>query len=455
MMDIKGKRVLVAGLGKSGMAMLSALNGTGAAVTVCDDKRRDSFGQEAIDRLERSGADCRFGGWPREDEEFDVLLLSPGIPPALEFVRTAAQRGAEVIGELEFAYRRGKGKHVAITGTNGKTTTTSLVGAMFREAGLDARVVGNIGIPVTSVTGDVNDESWLITEVSSFQLETIKDFRPLVSAILNMTPDHLDRHGTMESYMRAKANVFMNQKEGDRFVMNLDDPAVVGLSRSCKARVVPFSRKGELACGAFMKGGAISVRGDDGALTALCGAGDLLMPGAHNLENALAAAAISFFAGVDPAAIAVALRTFPGVEHRLEFVGEVHGVRFVNDSKGTNPDASAKAVEAIDGDIVLIAGGYDKKSDFGGLIGSFRGKVKHMALLGATAEAIREAASAAGFSNCVILKDMEECVGEAFALAGPGDTVLLSPACASWDMYGSFEERGADFKECVRRLEGV
>ncbi|WP_202931052.1 UDP-N-acetylmuramoyl-L-alanine--D-glutamate ligase [Aminipila terrae] len=397
---------------------------------------------------------CYFGEEPSCIDEIDMMVLSPGVPTELGFVRKAVEKGVEVIGELEIAYRVGNGNYVAITGTNGKTTTTTLVGEIFKNSKRKTYVVGNIGVAVISMAISAELDSWLITETSSFQLETIKYFKPKISAILNLTPDHLNRHHTMENYAAAKAKVFQNQDEEGYYIANYDDPASFALSKECKrARVVPFSVKQKLSYGAFIADGHIVIINDAGDLITLCRADELQIPGTHNLENALAAAAISYFAGIDPAVITETLRNFQGVEHRLEYCGQVDGVKFVNDSKGTNPDASMKAIDAMKNNIILIAGGYDKGSDFTEFIKAFHGRVKHMVLLGKTAPIIKEQAEAVGFTSITMAKNMEECVGSAFKLAVPGDTVLLSPACASWDMYTCFEQRGEHFKNCVHGLE--
>jgi len=427
----KGKKVLVAGLGKSGTAAKEALISLGAEVFVRDDNR---------------------GYFPAPENKYDMLVLSPGVPPDLEYIQRAAAEGSEIIGELELFYRLSKGSIIAVTGTNGKTTTTALIGEIFKNAGKDTYVVGNIGTAATSVFSVTRDESWLITEASSFQLETIKDFRPCISVILNITPDHLDRHKNMRNYIEAKANVFKNQREDDYFVVNYDNDNAYGLTPECKAKIVPFSCVTELPFGVFVKDGVIVCRDENRELTGICEAGRLFIPGGHNLENALAATAAAYFAGIPVHVIAETLSTFKGVPHRLELCGEIRGVSFINDSKATNPDAAIKAITAVEKPIILIAGGYDKKSEFDEFIGSFGDKVKMMVLLGDTAKDIKEAAEKKGFRNCVIVSDMEECVRTAFESAVWGDAVLLSPACASWDMYDSFEERGEQFKNCVLKL---
>lgn len=450
---MKNQNVLVIGLGRSGIAALQAVLKLGARVSVQDSKPAEEIDPQLLSFLEGHQVTCYFGKDPDDLGSFDMLILSPGVSPELAFVKEAQAKGAEIIGELEIAYRIGKGNYVAITGTNGKTTTTTLVGEIFQKAKEKTYVVGNIGVAVISKAMSAEEDSWLVTETSSFQLETTRYFKPVVSAILNLTPDHMDRHKTMENYGKAKAKIFENQDENQYCVINYDDKVCYDLAKDCKAKVVPFSRKEELEFGAFVEDGYIVIRNESGEKIRFCKTEELVIPGTHNLENALAAAAVAYFAGINPEIITQTLKEFQGVEHRIEFCGQVDGVRFVNDSKGTNPDASIKAVEAIKGGIILIAGGYDKGSSFDELIKAFNGKVKYMVLLGKTAPKIKETAEKLGFTNSIIVKDMEECVKEGFRLAEPGDTVLLSPACASWDMYTSFEQRGEHFKSCVQRLE--
>lgn len=453
MNNLKDKRILIVGIGKSGIAATQALLKLGAKVTVQDMKDVNSIEPQLIKFLEGKNVECCFGEIPDVNGTFDMVILSPGVSPNLEFIREARESGAEIVGELEIAARISQGKYVAITGTNGKTTTTTLVGEIFTNSKRKTYVVGNIGVAVISMALSAEKDSWLVTETSSFQLETIKYFRPEVSAILNLTPDHLDRHKTMENYGEAKARIFENQDQNQYFIVNYDDKACYELSKNCKAKVVPFSRLEQLDFGAFVKNDTIVIKNEKGQITEFCNVNELCIPGKHNLENALAATAISYFAGIEKDIIVTTLKEFMGVEHRLEFVSEVDGIRFVNDSKGTNPDASIKAIDAIDGGIVLIAGGYDKNADFAEFINSFGGKVKHLLLIGKTAQKIKKTAEELGFTNILMLKDMEECVKEGYRLAQKGDTVLLSPACASWDMYTCFEQRGEHFKNCVIGLE--
>ncbi len=444
--EAERKKALIIGLGKSGIAAASALHSLGVEVSVYDSQESE----EKKEWAERNGMHASFGPHPDTVSGYDMLVLSPGVPVDTDFVCEAEKQGAEITGELELAFRYGKGRYIAITGTNGKTTTTTLVGEIFKNAGEKTEIVGNIGVAVMSKALGVDDDTYMVTECSSFQLETIKTFRPVVSALLNVTPDHLNRHKTMENYTLAKAKIFENQGENEYYVYNADDAICAKTVSSCRAKTVPFSRKRELDFGACVKDGKIVVA-DGSSVTEICGVDELLMPGLHNLENALAAAAIAYFAGVSAKAIADTLRSFTGVSHRIERCGEKNGVFFVNDSKGTNPDAAIKAVISFE-NIILIAGGYDKGSEYDEFIASFDGHVKELVLLGATAPKIRAAAEKAGMFHVHDVKNMKEAVSLSYRLAEPGDTVLLSPACASWDMYAKFEDRGDDFKKCMAEL---
>ncbi len=425
------KKVLIAGLGKSGISAAKLLAGE-CGVTVWDSKKAEEFPAEELAQLASLGVSLVFGDAP-DPAGFDELLMSPGVPTDIELVKKAKSLGIRITGELECAYEHCRGRFVAITGTNGKTTTTTLTGEIFKAWGADTRVVGNIGVPVTSCVSDAGEDTYMVTEVSSFQLETTSAFRPRISAILNLTPDHLNRHGSFEEYVRCKALVFANQGPEDYFVYNEDDPLCAKLAAECRGPVcVPFSRKNK-------KPFEIT---------------EISIPGAHNMENALAAAAVCLCAGIPEEIIRKTIAEFQGVEHRMEFVRELDGVRYVNDSKGTNPDSSIKAIEATDTPILLIAGGYEKNSDFTELIECFGGKVKKLLLLGVTARRFADCALRCGFpaEDIVFCRDMDECVAKGRDLASPGDTVLLSPASASWDMYSCFEERGDHFRKLVHEL---
>ena len=450
--NIKGKKVLVVGLGKSGIAAVQAMLKLGACVSVQDSKDAEHIDTQLLNFLEGKGVRCYFHEIPEHVENFDMLILSPGVNPELPFITEAEKAGSEIIGELEIAYRIARATFVAITGTNGKTTTTTLVGEIFKNARRKTFAVGNIGVAVISKALEAEEEDWLVTETSSFQLQTTKYFKPAVSAILNLTPDHLNRHHTMEAYGKAKAAIFRNQDEGGYCIVNYDDKTCFALTEGCKAKIVPFSRKEELEFGAYLKGEMLVIRNERGETVELCSRNDLKIIGDHNVENCLAAAAISYFAGIAPEVIAQTLVSFGGVEHRIEFAGEVSGVKFYNDSKGTNVDAAVIALRAIKGKIILIAGGDGKGQEFDELIKNFDGKVRKLVLIGRDGKIIADTASRLGFNDFVYGKDMDECVRLAFESAEEGDTVLLSPACASWDMYDNFEQRGKHFKECVMRL---
>ena len=450
--EMKKKKVLVVGLGKSGIAATQAMVRLEAEVYIQDAKEFEQVDHALAAYLKENGVTCYFNQLPPDMGVFDMLILSPGVSPELPFIEEAKVKGAEIIGELELAFRLGSGNYVAITGTNGKTTTTTLVGEMFKAASKNTYVVGNIGVAVVSASIDAPDDAWLVTETSSFQLETTKYFKPVVSALLNLTPDHLNRHHTMEAYGEAKAKIFANQGENEYAVVNFDDKVCWNLAKKSKAKLVPFSRKEVLDFGAFVLDDKLVIKNETGMIVELCGVHELKIIGVHNLENALAAAAICYYAGIDADVISETLRTFGGVEHRIEYCGMVEGVKYYNDSKGTNIDAAVTALRAIRENIILIAGGDAKGQDFDSFIQAFNGSVKQMILMGRDAHLIQEAAERHGFKSYVFGKDMEECVRKAYELAEEGDTVLLSPACASWDMYKNFEQRGDHFKECVNRL---
>ncbi len=443
---LTGKKAIVIGMGRSGRGAASMLHALGADIDLYDAGESDASKEFA----ESVGASISFGERPACTEGYDLAVVSPGVPVDKDFIAEITANGAELIGELELAYRFGKGEYVAITGTNGKTTTTTLTGEIFKAAGIRAELAGNIGIAVTEQAAAADDETVLVTECSSFQLETVRSFRPHVSALLNITPDHLDRHKTMENYAAAKSRIYMNQGKDDYFIYNLDDELTAQYAEGCSAVKVPFSRKRKPEFGAYVDNEMIVIR-DENGVHEICGVSELLIPGPHNLENALAAAAMAYFYGIEPSSIASALKRFKGVAHRIEDCGTVNGIKYVNDSKGTNPDAAIKAVLSFE-NIVLIAGGYDKGASYEEFIGSFGNRVKAMVLLGATAPKIRAAAEKAGFTDVYDAENMREAVLKCTELAEPGDVVLLSPACASWGMYPNFEVRGDDFRSIAQEL---
>ncbi|MEW9122303.1 MAG: UDP-N-acetylmuramoyl-L-alanine--D-glutamate ligase [Thermotaleaceae bacterium] len=450
-MKIKDKNILVVGMAISGASTVNVLLQLGCNVTVHDAKKEEEL-QDVLNYIDRDRVQFILGQLPENVMKFDLIVLSPGVPTDLPFLLEAREAGVAIIGELELAYQLSKATFIAITGTNGKTTTTALTGEIYKNAAREAYVVGNIGVAAISKSLEVGPKAVMITEVSSFQLESVAAFKPHIAAILNITPDHLNRHKTMENYIAAKGNIFKNQTSDDILILNMDDEEVFKLKEWASSEIVPFSRKHILKKGAYVENGNIVVKKEDTHGQIVCSTKDLKIPGEHNLENALAAVAIAYWGGIEVKTIKETLKSFMGVEHRIEFVDEYKGVRFINDSKGTNPDSSIKAIETVKAPIILIAGGMDKGGSFEGFITSFHNKVKYLVLIGETANKMKETANRMGFENCILAKDMEDAVKAAYNLAEEGDTILLSPACASWDMYKSFEHRGAHFKECIGRL---
>ncbi|MCR4963542.1 MAG: UDP-N-acetylmuramoyl-L-alanine--D-glutamate ligase [Firmicutes bacterium] len=444
-MEIKNKRVLVVGAGLSGLAVSRFLLRHGADVTLYDGKNRDKLSPE-IDSLQAQGCHMLLGNALPQMEDWHWAVVSPGVPPMIPFLNMCREAGIPVIGELELAYRISKSPFIAITGTNGKTTTTSLTGYMLQQAGVNVLVGGNIGMPLVDEVE--NFSGWIVAEVSSFQLESCYDFAPHIACHLNLTPDHLDRHGTLENYAAMKEKIFARQKETDFAVMNHDDPLVRLHEDQWAAQKRYFSLQTQVEQGAYVQDGAIYMA-DHGESRHLIDTKDVYIKGSHNWQNAMAAVEIARVLDIDPRQIAASLRTFPGVEHRLEFVIEKNGVTYVNDSKGTNPASTAKALNAYDQPIVLIAGGYDKGADFLPLMELIKEKVRYMVLLGATAPKIKKAADQAGFSDYRMADSFEDAVRLAEAAARPGDVLLLSPACASWDMFSDYEQRGKLFKRLV------
>ena len=451
--NIENKKVLIIGMGRSGIATAQALLTLGAEIAIQDSKKEDEMDTQLITFFRGKNVKLYLNEIPSDMSHYDMIVISPGVNPEMDYIQDAKNKGVEIIGELEIAYRIGSGNYIAITGTNGKTTTTTLVGEIFERAKKKSFVVGNIGVAVISASINADEDAWMITETSSFQLETTKYFKPVISAILNITPDHLDRHHTMESYGAAKAKIFENQQADGYLIINYDDKECYKLRKGCKAKIVPFSAKEELEFGAFVKDNKIVIKNETGEIITICGADELKIIGIHNLRNALAAAAISYFAGIDAETIGEAIKNFGGVEHRIEYCGEIDSIKFYNDSKGTNVDAALTAIRAIKNNIILIAGGDAKSQSFDEFIKGFNGYVKKLILLGKDANIIAKAADENGFKDYVFAKDMNECVVKAYEMAIPGDTVLLSPACASWDMYDNFEQRGEHFKNCVKGLE--
>jgi UDP-N-acetylmuramoylalanine--D-glutamate ligase len=462
--EIAGRKVLVIGAARSGIASARFLAQRGATVALNDRKPLAEWPAEAIS-LKTEGVGQIAGDPPSWLlDQIDLVVVSPGVPTRAIPIRYAERRGAEVIGEVELASRFLRGRLVAITGTNGKTTTTSLIGEMLKDAGLKVQVGGNIGTALISMVDSSSDDGWTVVEVSSFQLETIVNFHPTVAAVLNVTPNHMDRYDSLMDYAAAKHSVFSNQVPGDVAILNADDPIVSSWKNGLRAHVVEFSSKRELDEGLFLRGKDLVCRGRDqgsfltaesgGAERVLLSRDEMHLRGTHNVENVLAAMAAGLACGASPESLRETVRHFRPVEHRLEEVAEIKGVRFFNDSKATSVDATIKALEAFAADagkIVLILGGKGKQAPYAPLAELIGVGVRKMILIGEDAPNIeKELGSVAPFEHA---SDMREAVVRGFAAAAPGDVVLLAPACASFDMFDSFEHRGRVFKEEVKKLK--
>jgi len=445
LMELKDKRVLVVGLGKSGVASALFLKAHGARVTVSDTKSGDELRNE-IPVLLDHGVTVETGGHgERLFRGQDLIVVSPGVPVDAPLLAQARSLGEAVIGEIELAAQFLPGPIVAITGSNGKTTTTTLTGEILAAGGLPTLVGGNIGTPAISLAERAKPETVIVLEVSSFQLETIQTFRPKVSAVLNVTPDHLDRHRTLEVYVDAKTRIFENQQGGDFAVLNGDDPICVAMAGRTRAQVFWFSRQQEVKRGAWVRDGNILFRDSTGQRE-IMQVSEIPLKGAHNLENVLAAVCASALMGCAPEKIRQAVREFKAVEHRLEFVATIRGVDYYNDSKATNVDATIKALESFPANIHLILGGKDKGSDYTVLNELLRQRVKRVYTIGAAAAKIE---SQIKNVEVVHAETLENALRKANAVAQPGDVVLLAPACASFDQFKSYEHRGKVFKEIV------
>ena len=452
-MEVKGKKVLVFGLGISGIGAGQILERHGAEVIMYDGNQK--LTEEKIKKQlgEDSSAKIVIGDFPEEVlEKLDMTVLSPGVPTDLPVIEKMREQGITVIGEVELAYQFGKGDVLAITGTNGKTTTTTLLGEIMKNYQEDVFVVGNIGTPYTTAVEKMTDNTITVAEMSSFQLESIVDFRPRVSAILNFTPDHLNRHHTMEAYVNAKKNIAKNQTEDDYCILNYEDRLTREFGEEIKANVLYFSSQRKLEEGIYLEEGNI-IYNYGGVKETICHVDELQILGTHNHENVMAACAMSVNFGVPMDKIVEVLKIFQAVEHRIEYVTEKRGVKFYNDSKGTNPDAAIQGIRAMNRPTFLIGGGYDKQSEYDEWIEAFDGKVKKLVLIGQTAEKIENCAHRHGFMDTVRKDTFEEAIQYCYDNAKSGDAVLLSPACASWGMFPNYEERGRIFKEYVRNLE--
>ena len=454
-MDFQGKKVLVIGAGVSGFAAAKIAKRFGAEVTLSDAKQEADI-KEDFAPLREAGVALAFG--PQDESLLsgtDLVIVSPAVPVRIPLIKAAYAKGIHVISEVELAYDLAQSPIVAVTGTNGKTTTTTLVHLLLKTHYAKAGLGGNIGIPLSEVALEIGADGVIAAEISSYQMEATECFHPHVAAELNVTPDHIVRHGSMEVYQEMKERLFAEQTAEDFLVLNYDDEKTRGMKARARSRVCYFSRKEELAEGAFLKGDRLTICWA-GAEYPLCRVAELGIKGAHNVENALAAAACAFLAGAEPAKMIPVLRLFRGVEHRIEYVTEIDGVAYYNDSKATNTDSAIKALETFDAGIVLLAGGDDKMTDLTDFMALVRARVTELILIGAAAKRFHEAARAAGIEEAHIHEvgySMEKAVETAHALARPPQVVLLSPACASFDMYDGMEFRGKHFKELVRSYE--
>jgi UDP-N-acetylmuramoylalanine--D-glutamate ligase len=452
-LELAGKKVLIIGAARSGIAAARFLVDRGAIVALNDQKPIENWSAEAL-ALKEAGVGLLPGEAPSWLlDQIELVVVSPGVPATIIPIRYAERAGAEVIGEVELAARFLKGKIVAITGSNGKTTTTSLIGELLRDAGLNVQVGGNIGRALISMVESSRDDGWTVVELSSFQLETIKTFRPSIAVVLNVTPNHMDRYETFNDYAAAKHRIFMNQTEDDVAVLNADDQTVASWANGLRAKVMNFSVRQELERGVFLRDEELVFRWDEGEQD-LLRVTEMKLRGLHNVENVAAAFSVGIAAGANIESMRETVKHFNPVEHRLEFVDEIAGVKFYNDSKATSVDATLKALEAFAGEVgevVLILGGKGKKAPYAPLAPLVRDKVRKLVLIGEDAETI--ANELGEYSAVERASDMKDAVARSFKAAEKGDVVLLAPACASFDMFDSFEHRGKVFKADVADLK--
>ena len=449
-MNWKDQRILVVGLARSGMAAIDALHKRGARLTAYDRKSYEEMVEQNA-WLQEKGIPFFAAELPPIGRgDYDLVVVSPGVPLDVSPVKEAIQAGTPVIGELELSYqlKAPAVQMLAVTGTNGKTTTTALLHYLLQSAGIPSAAGGNIGTALCSIVDDMST-GMIAVEASSFQLDTIEDFHPPVCGILNITPDHLDRHKTMENYIAAKARIFQNQQAEDLVVLNYEDPMVRDFARRVSSRVIYFSNQRALQEGVFVQDQMICYR-YAGQTSSILPVSELRLRGKHNLENVVCAVAMACAAGVSIEVIQDALPKFKGIRHRMEEVAEHNGVLYINDSKGTNPNSTIKALEALEQPIILIAGGRDKGGSYKQLAMLVQERVKDLILLGEARDIIKGAVMESGFKNIHEVEDFPSAVHLAHKLANPGDVVLLSPACASWDMFPSYEHRGDLFCQLVR-----
>ena len=450
------EKVLVVGTGKSGMAATQLLLRTGKLPVLFDSNaeldKDEILGKLSLSGDEKKQVEIVLGDLTEEEKKaLSGVVLSPGVPTDTEFVNDLRNRGLLISGEIELAFEQEKGAVLAITGTNGKTTTTTLLGEIMKATGKKTFVVGNIGNPYTLEAEKTDADSVTVAEISSFQLETIHTFRPRVSSILNITPDHLNRHHTMENYVKAKQDITKNQTKEDYCVLNAEDPYTDAFLEQCPATVILFSSQRELADGYFYADECI-YKAVQGKKQKLMNIHEMRLLGMHNVENVMAAIAMADAYGADMEVILGVVRDFKAVEHRIEYVKTVRGVDYYNDSKGTNPDAAIKGIGAMVKPTYLIGGGYDKQSEYDEWIESFGGKVRKLVLLGQTREKIADCAKKHGFTDYIFVDDLQQAVDYCAEHAKEGEAVLLSPACASWGMFPNYEVRGKMFKDMVNAL---
>ncbi len=441
---------MVVGMAKSGISAAKLLLKRGASVFLYDAKPKENFGENVSALLEHC-TDLLGKDPSAYISSMDALVLSPGVPTRLPFIRKAYALCKDVISEIELGYRCSKGDFVAISGANGKTTTTALTGEIFKASGRHTQVLGNIGQPISEEADLTTDDGIVVAETAALQLETIKFFHPKAAALLNLTENHLDRFITMEAYCAAKLRMFENQQPDDIAVLNYDDLNCRRYAAYVKSRLLWFSTSNDVVEGAFMKDGHLIFR-MDGRDTDIIDVEEIRIPGLHNLQNAMAATCIAMSQGVSPDVIRNVLKTFPGVEHRIEFVREVNNICFINDSKATTPEATIKAIDTMKRPTVLILGGYDKHLEFDSLFDHFGSIISDIVILGVTADKIAAAAQKAGYKRVHRAADFSDAVRTAYRLCPSGGNVLLSPACASWDMFDNFEQRGQVFKDIVSRF---
>ncbi len=450
----KNKKVLVIGLGISGVACVKGLNRLGAEISVYDSSSKEKLSESLIE-LEGIKATYYLETDNFNIENFDIAIKSPGIKYEIPVIENALKHNIKVISDLEAAYLITKATIVSITGTNGKTTTTTLIGEIVKESGKNYKLTGNIGFGIFNDSLNADKDDILVAETSSFQLAGTYEFKPHISVLTNITPDHMDFHHTYENYIEAKFKNVINQNEEDYSILNYEDEIIRNYSSNIKANKIFFSSLRILEQGIYAKEGKMYYKETNSSDEEfIINVDEIFIPGKHNLENAMAATGACIALKIDKEIIASVLKKFKGVEHRLEFCGEYNGVKFYNDSKGTNVDASIKAVQGIEKPIILIAGGYDKQSSYDDFIECFDGKVKELVLLGQTAEKIESCARQHGFTNIYRVQNMDEAVKKCFELSDNKDNVVLSPACASWGMYANYEVRGRDFKERVKYYGG-